>query len=271
MKAKVMLLVAASLILASLAQAQEGRGRASGGNIGCNGEIQQILTTWCASSMDVLATARMQAQGMYAQGYLPEAVTAYRQGLIEAMQKDISMYAAKTLTRRVIERALELDDSLVCVSYEDRYNMLSMYYGFVEFVANRVDIPVFVPYMTGGHGIDEVLFEARFKEFAVAELRFVLDNFTGKEANGRIFPKYSTGTYLMLLERFARYAAYDLSDSLLVARYACAISTLNALAEQVAHYNAGNKRVYGGDVMAVQMTAREIERIANSLQRGCGK
>lgn len=281
-------LLVALLVGASWAQA----GGTSIGGSDKGSVYSAYVSEWCRGNQALLGQYRTQAKLADLQQDTAGVVDLLLKGLHEALDHPASggAVADKSLSYKAIVRGIEMAEALLDQSQSDPNGVeaarvfLFVYYDFLDFVADSIDMSLYIPYQyhySGCHGcagFDEAAFERRYVQYADAQIDWFLATFVTETAmdgatpgTTQVVPRYSTRAALKLLEYLTKDVAEDLANSLWAAKFACAIRQLELLNHNLAAHNGGNRAFYANDRYALNIVTDQIKALKGRLSNGCLK
>lgn len=203
-------------------------------------QVQDQFSVWCEDRLFILRNARTEASRAVFRGNYSLAVATLINGL-EAAARD-GYHTNPPLTQTLIVRGEVLGKSLLAhVSREingvKAVNLfLENYYDLIENMAQRVDIPYFIPGTCGycNHR-DSTEFERNLIELARMQVSLVNDALL---FNGTMIPIGPSSLYLKALEMMSYFASFDLRSSLFSNFYSCQIRSLEVIHAKLRSFNS---------------------------------
>ena len=234
------------------------------------------VDSFCRERLLVLKSAFRIAEIESANGNIANSAMTLEKGLRDSALR-INPRFGNTLTAKAIRRGLVLLENLKNTGNSRQKlrainQFLFNYYGFIENVSNRLDIPYYQP----GHGFSRILnsntqFENLFVNFAQDQVKMILDSMstTANDQYGTvIYPIGSPKLLLTALKVTTAAMASDLEESIFAQRHACTIVRLAQVNGAISQY-LSTGLPYNDDFVATQELVGEVKRIVHGSQY-CG-
>lgn len=234
------------------------------------------IDNFCRERLLILKSAFRIAEIESANGNIANSVAVLEKGLRDSALR-INPRFGNTLTSKAIRRGLVLLENLKNTENSRQKlralnQFLFNYYGFIENVSNRLDIPYYQP----GSGFSRIMnsntqFENLFVNFAQDQVKMILDSMStvANDAYGPvIYPIGSPKLLLTALKVTTAAMASDLEESIFAQRHACTIVKLSNVNEAISLY-LSTGMPYSDDYVATQELVGEVKRIVHG-SRKCG-
>ncbi len=235
---------------------------------------QDWITQWCNDVLFKLRLAREQAREARYRNDDVRAVNV----LIEALQQiDLSDSAIRNgpFTAKAVARGVELY-AQIGQSTQNTTNAtatmlhwLFNYYGFVEFVAQNLDVQYFWQHSQCAwcssnslYAQADNMFEMKYKQYVARQIEMVLRSLAGRSRDFGTYPIYPIGSgeaLLSALQYVVAVAAEDLSVSIYNTQYACMIQELNSISSSIVGFQ------FSDWPRAVAQSYVRAERIVDAL------
>lgn len=250
------------------------------GGTGGGSQFTMHVSDWCRSNQAILQQYKTQAALANIEGDAASVVDLLLQGLIEARNRKSEADLNGSLTYRAIVRGIDITTALLDLMPIDpeavdmTRSFLFSYYKLIDYVAQNIDIEIYIPYnyqfrgCKTCDGFDLAKFEARFVDYAKYQIDWFLAEFTTQSGNAT-YPKLSIISDLVILEHITKYLGEDLRESLDRTKFACAIDLLEMINVQLSAHNLGNRAYYKTDRYALNIVARDIRNLKTELSNSC--
>ncbi len=234
------------------------------------------IDSFCRERLLILKSAHRIAEIESANGNIANSVAVLEKGLRDSALR-INPRFGNTLTSKAIRRGLVLLENLKNTENSRQKlravnQFLFNYYGFIENVSNRLDIPYYQP----GSGFSRIMnsntqFENLFVNFAQDQVKMIIDSMSSTVTDSQgpvIYPIGSPTLLLTALKVTTAAMAADLEESIFAQRHACTIVKLSNVNAAISTYLATGLP-YNDDFVATQELVGEVKRIVYG-SRHCG-
>lgn len=248
-----------------------------GTDIGGGTGSSEFVMDWCRSKYSTLK--RYQDQSRLKLSTTSDYLEANRilvKGMLAALNGSQSntTFIYRSLLRgiEIAERLHVKDPNNTERSNQVNNYILDSYYKFmINEVASRLDIEVYVPYLSAIErkaDFDVTEFEKRFINFAKEQLSWLNTSLSTTTKLGNSMIRIPTGDsrdYLEIAEVLTAETAKDLRSSLWSAQFECAAQALEYASQEVAEYNRGNREIYPDDRIAVFSVGQKVEEVITQI------
>jgi len=224
------------------------------------------ISAWCNDRLFILKQAKMAASNHVFRGDYISAANTLIQGLIQAQSGGYGYNPP--MTQKLISRGVTIGNKLKQELSRDLNGMkgttllLENYYNLIEYVANYVDAPYYIPGHCGycnHHNTAD--FENALIEMASEQLKLVNDALL---VPGTVIPMGPSNLFLNTAEMITYFASFDVRSSLFANYYACQIRELDFLHSQLVAFNSTTQNEYSKQQM-IYTSYHTLESVVSSL------
>jgi len=210
--------------------------------------VYEGLLSWCDQAAGILKDAQIDAREAWGlSGDSLEALMLYREGLeAAASSADQVQSQGQTFTLRYVQRGLVLSQLLgiddiidgraqIDQRTSELVNFIDWYVGFTADVGERLDRPLYLPYLA--RGVRTTDLETQSVALSVSALRELDRKFVRTLPDrSNMYSTIAVPKYLSALAYMLPQVAADLRESLFSASYSCQARRMEQLSQQIQRF-----------------------------------